>query len=67
MEVRFVGNVTVRGVEYADGATGEVDASMGKRLIAQGVAEATSVVELEEEVPQIPKAKGVGKLFNRKK
>ena len=67
MEVRFIGNVTVRGVEYADGSTGEVEASVGKRLIAQGIAEATDVAEPEKEVPPVTKAKGVGKLFNRKK
>lgn len=65
MKVRFVGNVTVKGVSYADQEEGVVSESSGKYLISVGSAE--EVKDAEEAPKTEVVAKVARKIFQRNK
>lgn len=70
MKVRFIGNVTVRGVEYADGDIGTLLDQDAEDLVSRGGAEVIDVSTDTEKTPEKVQPEGksaIGAMFKRSK
>lgn len=68
MKVRFIGNVTVRGVSYADGETADILSQDAEDLVARGGVEIVDVSADTEKTPEEVSPEGksaIGSIFKR--